>query len=116
MVPILMVAALLAAPPARAADWTLSPFEGIWARLSALWAETGCVIDPNGHCRDQAAGPAKGITADAGCTYDPNGLCRDQAGSVGGITADAGCIYDPDGRCRDVAQTQASGREQPRQP
>jgi hypothetical protein len=76
MVPILMAVALLAAPPARAASWLSSPFEGIWARLSALWAETGCVIDPHGRCHDQA-GVATLITAETGCTYDPNGGCRD---------------------------------------
>lgn len=78
MVPIFMAVALLAAPPARAAGWFSSPFEGIWARLSALWAGTGCVIDPSGHCRDHA-GPVKGITADTGCVIDPNGGCRDNA-------------------------------------
>ncbi len=78
MVPIFVAAALLAAPPARAAGWFSSPFEGIWARLSTLWAKTGCVIDPNGGCRDQA-GLVVGITADTGCTYDPHGGCRDGA-------------------------------------
>ena len=78
MVPIFMAAALLAAPPARAAGWLSSPFEGIWARLSALWADTGCVIDPSGLCRDQAR-PATGITAETGCIYDPDGRCREGA-------------------------------------
>ncbi len=91
MVPILMVSALLAAPPARAAGWFSSPFEGIWVRLSALWADTGCVIDLSGDCHRQA-GPARVVTADAGCIYDPNGLCRD------------------------AAQAQDFDREQPRRP
>ncbi len=91
MVPIFMAVALLAAPPARAAGWLSSPFEGIWARISALWAETGCI-------------------------YDPNGGCRDHAGPVDGITADAGCTYDPHGGCREDAQAQASGLEQARRP
>lgn len=107
MVPIFIVASVLAAPPARSASWLTSPFEGIWARLSALWAEGDCVIDPNGGCCDQAES-AKGITADAGCTYDPNGLCSNQTGPAKGISADAGCTYNPDGRCRDAAQAQVS--------
>jgi hypothetical protein len=78
MVPMFMVAALLAAPPARAADWLSSPFERIWTRLSALWAEGGCVIDPSGGCREQAGSPT-GITADTGCVIDPSGGCREGA-------------------------------------
>ncbi len=99
MVPIFMAVALLAAPPARAAGWLSSPLEGIWARLSALWAEAGCTYDPNGLCRNQA-GPG-GITVETGCIYDPNGHCREEAGPVTRITADTGCTYDPHGGCRE---------------
>ncbi len=78
MVPIFMAVALLAAPPARAAGWLSSPFEGIWARISAMWADTGCTYDPNGGCHIGFRPPVA-ITADTGCIYDPHGGCRDGA-------------------------------------
>ena len=113
LAPIFVAAALLA-PPARAAGWASSPFEGIWARLAALWnASGGCVIDPNGLCRGQAGTPRL-INAETGCTYDPPGGSQEQADPARGVTAEAGCIYDPNGLCRDSAQSQASGPAIPR--
>ncbi len=76
MVPIFMAVALFAAPPARAAGWLSSPFEGIWARISALWADTGCGTDPDGGCRGLTS-PPTAVTADTGCVIDPHGGCRD---------------------------------------
>jgi len=55
--------------------------------LRNLWAENGCIIDPNGRC-------LQGPTLDNGCIADPNGRC------LQGPTTDNGCILDPDGRCK----------------
>lgn len=115
MAPIFVAAALLAAPPARAAGWLSSPFEGIWTRLSTLWADTGCIYDPNGRCRDQAGQP-KGITAETGCVIDPHGGCRGEAVQPSGIIAETGCVIDPSGSCRDGAQAPPSGLDRPRRP
>ena len=51
--------------------------------LSALWSETGCMIDPNG-CPTPRT--------DEGCHLDPNGGCL-------APQSDEGCLIDPDGRC-----------------
>ena len=75
--PICVVAALLA-PPARAAGWASSPFEGIWARLAALWNATGCVIDPSGGCGVRV-NQARGVFPAGGCVIDPNGRCGNEA-------------------------------------
>jgi hypothetical protein len=70
--------------PQAATSSLLSLWSG-W--LTRLWAEEGCVIDPNGRC-------AKAPRTHAGCILAPNGRCAT------GPRTDAGCIIDPDGRCR----------------
>src|SRR5262245_49438862 len=116
--PILPVFVLLflAVPAARAGAWPVS-LDSLWTRLTLLWAETGCVVDPDGACRDQAVPPGSrgsrpaAITSAGGCVIDPNGRCRDQVtppqgggGQPAAITAATGCIVDPNGRCREGAQ------------
>jgi hypothetical protein len=63
-----------------------------WSLLSSLWAEAGCILDPNGGCLpDQTPQPLLPQT-DGGCIIDPSGGCsRPQP--------DEGCILDPSGRC-----------------
>jgi hypothetical protein len=73
----LCVLSLLLAAPWSAAE----PREGhgpasssalgqLWSRLTALWADIGCVFDPNGRCRDAVTSQS-----DIGCGMDPNGGC-----------------------------------------
>jgi len=87
----------LAAPPAQAAFSPERLFAGLWGRLAALWAETGCTFDPNGSCRDQTAPAGPGhrgpsaITANTGLTFDPDGRTAPPS-------SDTGLIVDPNGR------------------
>ncbi|HEX7181571.1 MAG TPA: hypothetical protein VF756_06985 [Thermoanaerobaculia bacterium] len=73
-----------AAPPGSSSfREAAAPAPGLWSRatgwLTALWAEAGCIADPNG-CTDSSDpgdAPADGQT-DAGCIADPSGgPCRD---------------------------------------
>ncbi len=109
LVPFLLVLTLfvliLSPAPATAAPWPGGDSAGalfarFWGALSAIWAESGCILDPNGGCRDQqnlTVDPGRSsITANSGCIFDPDGRCR--AGSV--VTLDSGCIFDPNGSCR----------------
>jgi hypothetical protein len=73
-----------AAQPAAASASLLSTWKD-W--LAHLWADAGCILDPDGRCRTAPR-------TDAGCILDPSGRCRTAP------RADAGCIIDPDGRCR----------------
>ncbi|MEP7010330.1 MAG: hypothetical protein ABJC13_08430 [Acidobacteriota bacterium] len=88
---VLLPLTLLLALPAGAMPRGDSP--SILARLSgflsALWAEGGCMIDPNGGCTTAP------IVSDEGCMIDPNGRCKDSS-----IVRDEGCMLDPNGRCR----------------
>lgn len=68
-----------------------------WSFLSALWAEVGCSIDPNGRCRESVARPAP-ILSEEGCSLDPHGRCG-AAGAPAPILSDAGCMIDPHGGC-----------------
>ena len=69
----------------------------LWGTLTGIWAEAGCIIDPNGGC-----GPASAVPGtDAGCIADPNGGCaavqaEPPAPAPG---TDEGCIIDPNGGC-----------------
>ncbi|HEX7186379.1 MAG TPA: hypothetical protein VF756_31445 [Thermoanaerobaculia bacterium] len=54
----------------------------LWGWLTYLWAEAGCIIDPNG-CAD--------TQGDEGCIIDPDGCA--------GTQRDASCIADPNGTC-----------------
>ncbi|HEV7672595.1 MAG TPA: hypothetical protein VGS22_29095, partial [Thermoanaerobaculia bacterium] len=74
-------------PAARAASWwdggqALSLLGRLWGSLSAVWGEEGCIMDPNGGCRERSSvAPIEGrrqITANEGCIMDPDGKCRDR--------------------------------------
>ncbi len=99
LVPLALILSLLglAAAPARA----MNPFEFLLERLSALWAETGCTVDPHGGCSDRST--------PTGCTFDPDGVCRDQ-GSARQITENTGCTFDPNGLCRETLQAPSARR------
>src|SRR3954466_9532840 len=74
-----------------------SPWDALaklWTSLTRLWAEEGCSIDPNGHCKNTLLHP----TGDNGCSIDPNGGHCLGAQSVA-PASDNGCSIDPDGRC-----------------
>ncbi|HEX7185119.1 MAG TPA: hypothetical protein VF756_25045 [Thermoanaerobaculia bacterium] len=53
---------------------------GLWSWLTRLWAENGCLIDPDG---------CAGAQRDNGCILDPDGCATTQV--------DNGCILDPNG-------------------
>jgi hypothetical protein len=48
-----------------------------WSLLTTLWAEAGCIIDPNGGCHGgaQSTAPPPPAVPDAGCGIDPSGRC-----------------------------------------
>ncbi len=72
-----------------------------WSLLGRLWADTGCHIDPSGHCVPAAGQPVvpQGRT-DEGCHLDPNGHCAPAAvRRVPKVRTDTGCNIDPGGRC-----------------
>ena len=56
----------------------------LWGWLTNLWAEAGCIMDPDG---------CSGTQGDEGCIIDPDGCAAAQS--------DAGCILDPNG-CADA--------------
>jgi hypothetical protein len=107
LVPVVLVLflfiAVLSPTPAIGAPWSdggAAAFGRFLDFISAIWAEEGCIFDPNGGCRERQTVPAnpggRQITANAGCEYDPDGRCRS------GVTVEreAGCGFDPNGRCR----------------
>ncbi|HKH48608.1 MAG TPA: hypothetical protein VKM72_28420 [Thermoanaerobaculia bacterium] len=74
---VLALAALLLAP------W---PAEAGW--LVDLWANVGCIWDPNGGaCGELVSTPTEG------CIWDPDG----GASMEGKESIDEGCIWDPNG-------------------
>ena len=73
-----------AVPTSSASSSLLSLWSG-W--ITRLWAEEGCVIDPDGRC-------AKAPLTHEGCIIDPSGHCAT------GPQTDAGCILDPNGGCK----------------
>jgi hypothetical protein len=106
VVPVVIVlvlfVAVLGPTPAIGASWTdrgSAAFGRFMDAISAIWAEEGCIYDPNGRCREQQvpANPgSRQVTANEGCEYDPSGRCR----SGLAVQREAGCEYDPNGRCR----------------
>jgi hypothetical protein len=93
----LFVLSLLLATPWVAAE----PLQGhgaapaalvgqLWSQLTALWGDIGCILDPDGRCRDSATSQG-----DIGCGIDPDGRCLGSATTQG----DIGCGADPNGRC-----------------
>lgn len=75
-------------------------FGRFWGVLSAIWSEAGCIIVSNGGCRDRQTlglgpGPTS-VSANSGCILDPYGRCRDGAA----VTPNIGCILDPNGSRR----------------
>ncbi|HEV7667822.1 MAG TPA: hypothetical protein VGS22_04815 [Thermoanaerobaculia bacterium] len=85
---------LLPNPPALAAPGTGAFRITDWLEvLTRLWADSGCILDLHGGCRDSAVLPR-----DEGCGIDSGGKC-----SATPIWAPAGCILDPGGQCRDSA-------------
>jgi hypothetical protein len=83
---LLILILLLAVPTAQAADWasTSSAFSvpsGLvawdvvsqaWNLLTRVWAENGCILEPDGRC---LPGPSASAETDNGCRADPNGRC-----------------------------------------
>ena len=47
-----------------------SVFSQVWDFFSALWSDSGCIIDPLGRCVDEPS------EIDEGCGMDPLGRCR----------------------------------------
>lgn len=70
---LLLVAPWSAAEPRQQDHGPASvPLLGqLLGRLTALWADIGCGIDPDGRCHDSATSQA-----DIGCVADPNGGCH----------------------------------------
>ncbi|HWM89494.1 MAG TPA: hypothetical protein VN493_01870 [Thermoanaerobaculia bacterium] len=75
---VLLLALVLAAPWALAAEprfeqrgaaWSL--FDRLWGALTSLWNENGCTLDPSGRCVPDAR-----ESLDEGCTIDPSGRCQ----------------------------------------
>lgn len=45
-------------------------FDRFWSFLTSTWAETGCMIDPDGPCVPE---PRQQVDSDTGCHIDPDG-------------------------------------------
>jgi hypothetical protein len=94
---LFVLSVLLAAPWSAAAPRQIpraapAPLVSqLWSRLTALWSDIGCGLDPNGLCHGSAASQS-----DIGCGLDPSGTCHGSALPQG----DIGCIADPSGACR----------------
>jgi len=73
-------AAIEGANRAQVVSWAPSNvFAALKGWLTNIWAEAGCIADPNGRCiseAPQSSGGTSGPTTDAGCIADPNGLCK----------------------------------------
>jgi hypothetical protein len=85
-----------ASPEARSAQRAAITASGpstllsdLWQRLTGMWAEIGCTIDPNGHCIPQSQGYI-------GCTFDPDGHCISGPNATHS-QSDIGCTIDPSG-------------------
>jgi len=95
---VLLVAPWSAAAPRQDHTAPSPPLLGqLWSRLTTLWSNIGCIMDPGGSCRGGAA-----TQGDIGCVIDPGGSCRGAAGTQG----DIGCGADPGGICRGAAAPQ----------
>jgi hypothetical protein len=102
---VLLVVLALAAPSAWAAPRQsrieIGPLDflaRLWGSLTAIWAESGCWIDPNGGCLDDTPLPPG---TDEGCKLDPNGGCVtvQSEASEPPPSPDEGCKLDPHGGC-----------------
>lgn len=100
---LFVLSVLLAAPWSTAAPRQIpraapAPLVSrLWSRLTALWSDIGCILDPSGLCRGSAL-----PQGDIGCILDPGGACHGSAATQG----DIGCIADPNGACRGSALPQ----------
>lgn len=96
MLPVVLVAVVLSTPFAWGTPRDVvrpgNLLYELWGALTAIWANAGCILDPNGGCT------APGT--DAGCIIDPHGGCT--GGQIESPTpsSDEGCILDPHGGCR----------------
>ena len=91
---VVLIATLLCAPawatPGRSSEARLfDVLARLWGSFTAVWAEHGCKLDPNGGCAAVAE-----PTTDSGCKIDPNGGC-----AASQATSDEGCALDPHGGC-----------------
>lgn len=84
MLPVVLVAVALCAPSAwgapRQAEGVAPAtlLSQVWHSLTAIWADIGCIIDPNGGCTGgQIEAPAP--SSDEGCILDPHGGCRPES-------------------------------------
>ncbi|HZF13894.1 MAG TPA: hypothetical protein VFE33_34305 [Thermoanaerobaculia bacterium] len=85
---LVMAAPHPAAKGAIQAPSAPSSLLSLWSGwLTRLWADAGCIIDPDGRC-------ATAPLTHEGCIADPSGRCAT------GPQTDAGCIIDPSGGCR----------------
>ncbi|HXU32348.1 MAG TPA: hypothetical protein VN851_17415 [Thermoanaerobaculia bacterium] len=89
------------APAAALPAWDLEGWlTRLHGALSALWAQNGCGLDPNGLCGNVAAP----VPRDNGCGLDPSGHCGEAF-----LAAPNGCGLDPDGHCGTAPVTRPNG-------
>ena len=114
MLPVVLVAVALSTPFAWGAPRDVvrpgNLLYELWGTLTAIWANAGCILDPNGGCT--APGTDEGCIIDphgrcaatefidAGCIADPNGGCAGSQIESPAPSSDEGCILDPHGGCR----------------
>ncbi|HEX7185885.1 MAG TPA: hypothetical protein VF756_28935 [Thermoanaerobaculia bacterium] len=95
---VLVLSLALVAPGGASAAVTgpepsREPAASFWGWLTALWAENGCHLDPDG---------CAGAQGDNGCRADPNGCATEDP------SLDNGCHADPDG-CAGAADSGDNG-------
>lgn len=81
--------------PERQTQPVVDLLDHLWDFLTGVWAEAGCIIDPNGSCGLTPAAP--GI--DEGCILDPHGAAVHAEPPAPTPATDEGCIIDPHGGC-----------------
>jgi hypothetical protein len=74
-----------------AMPWTASAAPNRTSRVGVNWAPADVLGTLKGWLRN--------LWADNGCIIDPNGRCL-QGTTNNRPTTDAGCIIDPDGKCK----------------
>lgn len=75
---LLVPGAASAAPRSSAELHPASPalLTRFWSLLAALWADEGCIIDPNGgRCAGKTTVPTSPDLLNEGCGLDPSGRC-----------------------------------------
>jgi hypothetical protein len=83
--------------PAGAAEPRASSagfFSQLWAMLTSVWGEEGCILDPHGCAVNHNTVQGPTSPQDAGCILDPVGCAKAVAAAE---QVDAGCIIDPHG-------------------